>query len=142
MKMKNMLLCLLLVAIVIFPGYSSADTLEAEKEAVAAAMSWLSLIDAGKYGESWEEAAQLFKGAVPKAQWVQTIQAGRKPFGANLSRKLKSQDYGTSLPGAPDGEYVVIQFKASFENKQSAIETITPMLDKDGQWRVSGYYMK
>ncbi|MGB5422961.1 MAG: DUF4019 domain-containing protein [Desulfobacterales bacterium] len=28
------------------------------------------------------------------------------------------------------------------ENKASAVETITPMLDKDGQWRVSGYYIK
>ena len=28
------------------------------------------------------------------------------------------------------------------ENKASAVETITPMLDKDGKWRVSGYFMK
>ena len=44
--------------------------------------------------------------------------------------------------GAPDGEYVVIQFSASFAHKKSALETITPMLEKDGKWRVSGYYMK
>ena len=43
---------------------------------------------------------------------------------------------------SPDGQYVVIQFTSSFENKKSAIETITPMLDPDGQWRVSGYYIK
>jgi hypothetical protein len=52
---------------------------------------------------------------------------------------------GTGQKGdfsAPDGEYVVIQFEASFENKKSAIETVTPMLDKDGNWRVSGYYVK
>lgn len=55
---------------------------------------------------------------------------------------LKSQRYRTTLPGAPDGEYVVIQFKASFENKKAAVETVTPLLDKDGQWRVSGYFMK
>jgi len=38
--------------------------------------------------------------------------------------------------------YVVIEFTASFENKKSAIETVTPMMDKDGKWRVSGYYVK
>lgn len=107
-----------------------------------AAKAWLSLVDAEKYAETWEEAAQYFRDAVPKDKWVQTMQAPRKPFGRNLSRDLKSKRYRTSLPGAPDGEYVVIQFKASFENKKSAIETITPMLDKDGKWRVSGYYMK
>ena len=53
-----------------------------------------------------------------------------------------SKSYHTSLPSVPDGEYVVIQFKASFENKKSAIETITPMMVKDGKWRVSGYYIK
>ena len=59
-----------------------------------------------------------------------------------ISRKLKGAQYETSLPGAPDGEYVVIQYDTSFENKQSAVETITPTLDKDGQWRVSGYFIR
>ncbi len=57
-------------------------------------------------------------------------------------RKVRNQTYTTSVPGAPDGEYVVIQFDTSFQNKKSAIETVTPMLDKDGKWRVSGYYIK
>jgi len=52
--------------------------------------------------------------------------------------KLASKHYRTSLPGAPDREYVVIQFNASFENKKSALEIITPLLDKDGKRRVSG----
>jgi hypothetical protein len=56
-------------------------------------------------------------------------------------RSLKSKTYATSLPGAPDGKYVVIQFSSSFKNKADATETVTPMLDKDGQWRVSGYYI-
>jgi hypothetical protein len=46
------------------------------------------------------------------------------------------------LPGAPDGEYVVIQFETSFENKKSAIETVTPMIEINGGWRVSGYFIK
>jgi hypothetical protein len=46
------------------------------------------------------------------------------------------------LPGAPDGEYVVIQYESSFEHKQAAVETVTPMLDKDGTWRVSGYFIR
>ena len=123
-------------------GCSSASNPQAETAAVTAANAWLLLVDGEKYAESWDEAAQLFKGAVPKEQWVQMVQAVRKPFGKNVSRELKSKSYRTSLPGAPDGEYVVIQFNASFENKKSAIETITPMLDKDGKWRISGYYMK
>jgi hypothetical protein len=37
---------------------------------------------------------------------------------------------------------VVLQYQTSFANKKDAVETVTPMRDKDGQWRVSGYYIK
>jgi hypothetical protein len=48
----------------------------------------------------------------------------------------------TELPGAPDGQYVVMQFETSFANKKSAIETVTFMLEKDGQWKSAGYFIK
>lgn len=140
--MKKMVICMLLFAVLGFTGCASTNNPEAETAAVTAAEAWLSLVDAGEYAESWEEAAQVFKGGVTQEQWVQTMQTVREPLGKNISRELKSKRYQTSLPGAPDGEYVIIQFQASFENKTSAVETITPMLDKDGKWRVSGYYMK
>lgn len=140
--MKQVLVYLSLVAILTAAGCSSAGKPEAETAAIAAAKAWLALVDTEQYAESWDEAAQFFQGAVPKEQWVQTLQATRKPFGNNISRELESSTYRTSLPGAPDGEYVIIQFKASFTNKKSAIETITPMRDRDGKWRVSGYFMK
>jgi hypothetical protein len=120
----------------------SSSSRSAEEIAVLTAKAWLSLVDNGKYVESWNEASYYFKGAISKEQWKQTIQATRKPLGKNLSRKLMSKSYQTSIPGAPDGEYVIIQFKTSFSNKKSAIETITPMMDKDGKWRVSGYYIR
>lgn len=83
-----------------------------------------------------------FKNAITKEKWEQTLTTVRKPLGNLVFRELKSKIYKKSLPGAPDGEYVVIQFTTSFENKKSSIETVTPMLDRDGKWRVSGYYIK
>jgi hypothetical protein len=106
------------------------------------AESWLTLVDAGKYDESWQRAAEYFRGAVAKEDWRKAVQGVRDPLGKMRSRKLKSATYKTSLPGAPDGEYVVIQYDSSFEHKQEAVETVTPMLDKDGKWRVSGYFIK
>ena len=100
------------------------------------------LVDAGKYGESWRQAASLFRGAVTEPQWKAALEGSRTPLGAMKSRRLKSASYATELPGAPDGEYVVIQFEASFENRASAVETVTPMKDKDGEWRVSGYFIR
>ena len=115
---------------------------EKEKVAVAAAEKWVALVDGGKYAESWKEAAAYFKNAVTQEQWEQAVQAVRKPLGKLVSRKVKTSTYKTALPGAPDGEYVVITFETAFENKKTAIETVTPMMDKDGKWRVSGYFIK
>ena len=123
-------------------SYTSMASEEKENRAVEAAEKWLALVDEGKYGESWETAAVYFKNGITKDKWEQMLTAFRKPLGKMLSRELKSKIYRTSLPGAPDGEYVVIQFTTSFENKKHSIETVTPMLDRDGKWRVSGYYIK
>jgi hypothetical protein len=115
---------------------------EKEEAAVLSAEKWLGLVDAGNYTESWDEAAGYFKNAVKKEQWEQSLRAVRKPIGKPLSRKLKTKTSKTSLPGALDGEYMVIEFETSFEKKKSSIETVTPMMDVDGRWRVSGYYIR
>lgn len=126
------------------PGDMPATRAQQRPEQLAqqSAESWLALVDSGKYAESWQEAAPVFKAAVTKEQWQGVLRGSRDPLGKMLSRKLKSATYTTTLPGAPDGEYVVIQYESGFEHKQSAVETVTPMLDKDGKWKVSGYYIK
>jgi hypothetical protein len=123
-------------------GISSVGETGAEKAAVEGSNHWLSVVDAGDYAASWAATAPLFRAAVQEDQWVQMLQARRAPLGKVISRVVKSAVYKTSLPGAPDGQYVVIQYESSFENKQSAIETVTPSLDHDGQWKVSGYYIR
>jgi len=111
-------------------------------EATKAADRWLKLVDAGDYKQSWDTASSLFKNAVSADQWAQQVGSVRKPLGALVSRKLKSAQYATSLPGAPGGKYVVIQYDSDFQNKSATVETVTPMLDNDGKWRVSGYYIR
>ena len=113
-----------------------------QKAAREGAESWLALVDDGQYAESWDEAASMFKDKVARAKWETMLAAGRKPLGELKSRSFASAHYTTEMPGAPDGEYVILQYKASYANKKSATETITPMLDKDGKWRVSGYFIR
>jgi hypothetical protein len=130
------MLFILLISLTVFANET------AEKKAVETSNIWLKLVDNGQYTRSWETAAELFKKDVSKERWNQLLDVSRKPLGSVIKRNVKSTQYMTSLPGAPDGEYVVIQYETSFENKKSAIETVTPMLDKDGKWRVSGYYIR
>lgn len=128
--------------ILLTPCLTWSGTENTENQALEAAKTWLVLIDTGAYDQSWENAATYFKGAIKKTHWRQTAKAVREPLGSVITRSFKSATYATSLPGAPDGKYVIIQFSSSFKNKADATETVTPMLDKDGQWRVSGYYIK
>ena len=117
---------------------------DAEKIAAAqaAAKSWLSLTDAGAYSQSWEQAAGLFRAAVSKPNWESAVTSARSPLGMLKSRIIKSATFTRSLPGAPEGEYVVIQYESQFENKPAAIETVTPLRESDGSWKVSGYFIK
>jgi hypothetical protein len=142
---KNILASVLVLATIcacIACPAQAEDRNAAVQQATKAAESWLSLVDQEKYAESWNQAASFFKDHVSSDRWAQMASAARKPLGALVSRKFKLATYATRLPGAPDGQYVVIQYHTEFANKKSAVETVTPMLDTDGQWHVSGYYIR
>ena len=122
------------------PAY--AQDADATAKAEIAALQWLKLSDSADYSATWEQSAGLFKAAISKEGWESTIRRVRAPLGAVLSRKLKTAQFTHSLPGVPDGEYVVIQFETRFAHKASAVETVTPLKEQDGSWRVSGYYIR
>jgi len=140
--MVNRIVSLVAVGLMLGAVTGMAEQSEKEKVAVTVAEKWIGLVDDGKYGESWKETAEYFRNAVKQDQWEESMLAARKPLGNLISRKVKSTSCKISLPGAPDGQYVVIEFETSFENKKTATETVTPMMDKNGKWKVSGYYIK
>ena len=131
---------LVILAICIAPKTATASESE-EMAALKAAQAWLAVVDAGNYEASWEATAGYFRGAVTMEQWVQAMEGIRRPLGTVRSRALERKMFATQLPGAPDGEYVVIQFNTVFENKQTAVETVTPVLEADGRWLVAGYFI-
>jgi len=140
-------MALTMLAVLLFCGcegkeLGSESNPEAEKAATESAEVWLGLVDSGRYSQSWEQAAAYFKTSITKDAWQKYFQLLREPLGRMISRKLISCQYTTSIPGVPKGEYVVIQYSSFFEKKRDVIETVTPVLDKDGNWRVSGYFIK
>src|ERR1017187_3453048 len=111
----------------------------AEKAATSAAQAWLALIDDGNYAKSRQEASAVFQGAVTQKAWEAAMESVRKLLGKLVSREVKTAQSITAPPGAPDGQYMVMQFNTSFANKPSAVETVTFMSGKDGQWKAAGY---
>ena len=110
--------------------------------ATQAAQAWLSLMDNGNYSNCWTGASAIVQGAITEAAWETSMNTFRKPLGVLVSRHLKSAQPMTEMPGAPDGQYVLMQFDTSFVNKKTAVETVTFKLEKDGSWRSAGYYIK
>jgi hypothetical protein len=115
---------------------------DAVRNAVDAADRWLVAADAQDGAATWDQAASAFQAATSKAAWTAALKDVRQPLGAVLSRKVASSAFKRSLPGAPDGEYVVIQYDTQFAHKAHAVETVVPMRERDGSWKVSGYFVK
>jgi len=141
-RFETKLISTLLFTLLLCASATAQAQQKPEQLAQQSSDAWLAIVDSGKYAQSWDETAQAFKAAVTKDQWQSLLAANRAPQGKVLSRKLKSATYTKTLPNAPEGEYVVIQYDTDFEHKPAAVETVVPMLDKDGKWRVSGYFIK
>jgi len=98
-------------------------------------------VDTKNYEESWNRTADIFKEAVTPEQWRAAVEPTREAVGPVVSRRLKSAQYFDSIPGAPEGEYVTVEFDTDFEKKPGSIERVTPKKAQDGTWKVSGYYL-
>jgi Protein of unknown function (DUF4019) len=110
--------------------------------AQVSARSWLGLMDQARYAEGWDSSASVFRKAVTKPSWEVAARQARAPFGPLGARKLLGASFQTRLPNVPPGEYVVLQYQTTAGGGRTVVETVTPMKDTDGTWRVSGYYIR
>ncbi len=152
MRVRRSLVMVCLSGSLMVAGVAFASD-KPEDAAQAAAESWLKAVDAGNYTGSWDQAAATLKAAVKQAEWAQMLGGQRTPLGRVVSRRLKSRQLTDKAPTTrvvggkvytfgQRGKFVIIEYDTVFANKPSAIETVTPMADPDGAWRVSGYSVR
>jgi len=141
MKKLFLPLCVVLGLVLLSPVLRAASPTN-EEAARAAAEEWLALVDGGKFVESWQKLDPAFAKKVGKKKWTSSITEIRERAGKLASRKLLSAEYTKELPGAPEGEYVVVQFDCAFEKKKAATEKVILILGRDLSWRVAGYTVK
>lgn len=80
----------------------------------ASAREWLALIDARNWNDSWHQAGSMFRSQISQQGWAATIAPVRNPLGAPTSRSIGKVTKTTSLPGAPSGEYELLEFQTNF----------------------------
>ncbi|MEF8817800.1 MAG: DUF4019 domain-containing protein [Salinibacter sp.] len=133
-----------LVALFLAVGVSMPVSAQSNEEAVeaakAASQEWLALLDADEYEATWEEGATFFKSKVSAEQWAAQIRQAHSSLGSFQSRSLVTARYTRSIPNAPEGEYVIAQYRATY-GTQETVETVSLKKDQE-EWRVAGYFVK
>ena len=107
--------------------------------AVESGQAWLASLDSGSYSKAWEDAAATMHACISQADFDKGMQSIRAPLGRVEARDVKSERHLTHLPGLPEGDYWVIFYTTTFENKSNVAESVVLALEQDGNWRVAGY---
>jgi len=108
-----------------------------------AAREWLATTDKVDAVASYNAAGAKFKEAVSVDRWTDALQKARTPLGALDQRTIFETTFDNKLPdGGPEGEYALVMYRTAFEKKTDSVETITLEREKDGVWRVIGYFIR
>jgi DNA-binding CsgD family transcriptional regulator len=105
------------------------------------AQEWLRLVDDKNWAESWSKTGNMFRSQVSQESWTSKVMPVRQPLGTVSSRSFNSVVRTTSLPGAPIGNYEVLEFLVDFANKRGAIETVV-LVNEGAAWKVVGYFIR
>jgi hypothetical protein len=133
-----MMITLLVVGSVF--GASSYSVVTPDRQAVATATKWLSVVDAGNYADAFAMFPARIRsgGDAVEKYWVGYVRTKRAPLGRALSRKLAKAWFSKTLPGSPDGYYEFFHYNTSFQRKAQAEESVV-LTKESGHWQVSGY---
>jgi len=131
-----------LLSFLLLPA-ACGEQAELTVEQRSASLAWLTLLDQGDYGLSWDQSSTFFQLAVDKPWWEQKVQSVRAPLGMLVAREYVRAKSVVNPQGQPDGSYLVLQYKSSFENRRKAIETHTLVLEPtSNSWRNAGYFIR
>jgi hypothetical protein len=129
------------VFMIVYPILSEKPDTEKAEKATAVAMEFLQLIDAEKYAESWQMAADMMKEQVTEKDWVEKLTKARTLSGALVERVEESVNYSTSAKDSPEGEYIALTFASKYQKAVSVSEYVTVMVE-NGHWKVAGYFIQ
>jgi hypothetical protein len=107
-----------------------------------AARDWLAVVDKGDTKAAHAAAGAKFRNAMPTDAWSAALVKQRSSRGKLVQRALVQTTFDPKLEGAAPGEYVLLLYRASFEKQSDATESLTLEREKDGAWRVVGYFIR
>jgi len=111
--------------------------------ALAAAESWVKLVDEANAEESWRQSAALFKTARSTQEWSASVQRLRRTLGPLERRALRDSTTTEMWPTGQRGDLMVVEFDSAFQQRVgTTFEAVALVREADGQWRVVWYEIK
>jgi hypothetical protein len=130
------LLCAMVFAVLAFIGTAHAQDAQPGDD-------FLKLVDARKYGESWDLSSEYLKQSVSRDEWATQMVKVRETIGDLASRKLKSSVPRKDPAGAPPGDYLLQTYESVFASQGAPkTETLSLIKGADGKWRAIGYFIR
>lgn len=97
----------------------------------------MKLMDTEEYSAAWNTGSESMRKGLPKLGWNLLASTVHMPLGAFKGRAFKSSDVNAASSDKP--ESVTLTYIGDYENSHNVLEKFTAVLEKDGQWRVSGF---
>jgi len=118
-----------------------------QREALNAAERWLVPVDAQRYADAWAMGAASLKATVGRNEFRDGMRDLRKEYGRVVLRKAEKLAYLGAPPspeegGTKEGAQMSILFDTKFVRNRQATEELLMELEKDGLWRVAGYFIR
>ena len=95
---------------------------------------WLELRDQGRYIRAWNQSTFI----MPREAWIETQQNLYERRGNVTSRKLVTEQ----LSPARNPERMLFRYRTEFEKGPPSNEFVFVIPKPDGQWAVSGYFVR
>lgn len=103
---------------------------------------WLAIVDRGDAEASHAKAGERFRASMPVGTWARGLAKERGSRGALLQRTGVSTTFDPKTAELPPGEFALVLYRTSFAQQTTASETVTLEREKDGVWRVVGYFIR
>ena len=134
MKLLRGLIFGLLLAGLVAPAQAGSDV-------ARVSLHWLSLLDAGKFDESWSHSSTLLRLQQMPDQWNRRMKRLQDAYGALSMRSVSGVSFSRTMQGMPDGSYATVRFQSSFFRQRNATETVTLRWETD-KWRIVNYVVR
>jgi DNA-binding CsgD family transcriptional regulator len=115
---------------------ATPDREPADIELLKAANGWLALVDDYRWTEAYNATGKSFRELNTLQKWTEVGGKVQPQLGKVLTRNHLSTEF---VPAPPYG-YRMLKFKSNFQRKPDTAETLT-LVQEDGKWKVTGYWL-